>query len=296
MATRTDSPRTESPRAMDRGSVDKSHTLPSLREQLDEYDSQSRHGRRDEVIERGQATPWKDGTSTRRAVSKAEREASNAGVWTAALFVGITSALCLSWVVCTGLSIQPTMQPTMQPAMQPSAGVGMYEQLALFLTAGLGTLGLLAALRSVWVLSMAPRLKSQQQSIRFRAMLLCVASSYFLYDLWNGDVESHGSLLVRMSAGFPVLLPAYLGVLLRRACEGRHGTGSGNWAAWSWASAGLVVVVAGTWMWISIALAAVGTVCAVLAGHGAWEYYENRLWGITSAPSATRKPSERRGR
>ena len=238
MATRTDSPRTESPRAMDRGSVDKSHTLPSLREQLDEYDSQSRHGRRDEVIERGQATPWKDGTSTRRAVSKAEREASNAGVWTAALFVGITSALCLSWVVCTGLSIQP--------AMQPSAGVGMYEQLALFLTAGLGTLGLLAALRSVWVLSMAPRLKSQQQSIRFRAMLLCVASSYFLYDLWNGDVESHGSLLVRMSAGFPVLLPAYLGVLLRRACDGRHGTGSGNWAAWSWASAGLVVVVAGT--------------------------------------------------
>lgn len=274
------------------------HTLPSRREQPDEYDSQSRYSRRDDAIERGQDRVWDDargrdepdeempgstGEKGARRVSKSEREASSAGVWTAALFVGLTALASVLWVVAAGLVLRIGNPP------------GLYEQLSLGLSVGIGYLGILGSLRAAWLLALAPRVKDRRRAIRRNAMVLALLGLPFLHAVVTSDVESSGSMLLRLSAAAPILMLATLGFTLFRAGDGRHGAASGRWAATCWISAAVTVAFLGNWFWPSILLSLVAAVLAMLAGNGVWDHYENRIWGITAAPARDVAPRRREG-
>ncbi|MCE2885031.1 MAG: hypothetical protein LW806_09065 [Planctomycetaceae bacterium] len=279
-----------------RGQQSDRYTLPSRREQPEEYDSQSRYGRREEAIERGQDRAWKDARSDERSggseavgprrITKAEREASAAGVWTAALFVGLTALASVSWVACAGLVLRLGENP------------GLYDQLLVYISAGLGFLGILGSLRGAWLLALAPRMKGRQGAVRRNAVVPVLLGLPFLLGALSGDAESHDSMLTRLSAAAPILLLAYLSQMLFHVGAGRHGTEWGRWAAILWLCAAVVVAFFGTWFWISIALSLLAASLAMLAGNGAWDHYENRIWGIAAAPkpvesSVSRKQSGR---
>lgn len=257
------------------------HSLPPRREQPDEYDSQSRYGRRDDAIERGQEKAWSE--QRPRRVSKSEREASNAGVWTAALFVGITALLSVLWVACAGLVARVGEQP------------GLYEQLGIFLTGMLGGLGLLGTIRSAWLLAIAPRVRKESGSIRRNAMVLALLALPFLF--W-GVLAPQSSplppLVLRMSATAPLFLQAFVGMTLVRVGEGRHGTHWGAWSALLWVACAVVVVFLGNWMVTSLALAGLAAACTMAAGTGAWEHYENRIWGVGPAEAPAEKATQKR--
>ena len=274
----------------DRGSWQRSerHTLPSRREQPDEYDSQSRYSRRDDAVERGQERVWDDarggvaededsagsaGRNGARRVSKSEREASSAGVWTAALFVGLTALASVLWVVAAGLVLRIGNPP------------GLYEQLSLGLSVGIGYLGILGSLRAAWLLALAPRVKEYQRGTRRDTMVLALLGLPFLYAVVTGNFESAGSVLMRLSAAAPILMLALLGLTLFGAGDGRHGTASGRWAAICWIGVAITVVFLGNWFWPSILLSLGASGFGMIAGNGAWDHYENRIWGITAAPA-----------
>ncbi|MFM1868647.1 MAG: hypothetical protein RL591_2055 [Planctomycetota bacterium] len=268
------------------------HSLPPRREQPDEYDSQSRYGRRDDAIERGQEKPWREERPKR--VSKAEREASNSGVWTAALFVGLTALLSVLWVVCAGLVAR--LSEAGEPSGPPKLP-GLYEQLAVGLSALLGSFAVLGSLRTAWLLALAPRVVKRSGTIRRNAVLLAVLGIPFLvFGVLAPSDSPLPHLVLRVSAAGPLLLQAFVGRILVQVGDGRHGTHWGGWAFAGWLACSLCVVFFESWMTLSVIVALLAACCTMLAGTNAWEYYENRIWGVgpSAAPTTKKVDSKRR--
>lgn len=259
------------------------HSLPPRSERPEEYDSQSRYGRRDDAIERGQDRPWSDERPKR--VSRAEREASNSGVWTAALFVGLTALLSVLWVVCAGLVAKMSEKPD------------LYEQLGIGLSALLGSFAVLGSLRIAWLLALAPRVLKSSGSIRRNAVILALLGIPFLiYGVLAPSDSPLPHMVLRISATGPLLLQALVGRTLVRVGDGRHGTHWGSWSAVGWIVSSFSIVFLESWITFSVLVALLAACFTMMAGTSAWEYYENRVWGVgpVASPVAKKAAKPRR--
>lgn len=243
------------------------HALPPRRETADRFESKSRLGRRDEVIEEGQARVRRE---SRHRVDRGLVEASNAGVWTAALFAGVVACLVSFWTVAVA-SIDAV------GAAPDAAPPDVFLKVRVFATLALGMIGVAGALRCAWLIALAPRLRRRSHIHRRRALVLAVSALPFALHVVAVGLEPVGALL-RISAAAPFMLLASIAALLSAAGGGRHGTGVGAVAALLWGLVALATVGAPGWLWTILATEATAMWLTGRAGTAVWEHYEGAVF------------------
>ena len=244
------------------------HALPPRRETAERFDSKSRLGRRDEVIEKGQARVRRE---SRRRVDRELVEASNAGVWTAALFAGVVACLVSFWSVAVA-SIDSV------GAAPDTARPDVFVRVRVCTTLALGMIGVAGALRCAWLIALAPRLRRCCGIHRRRALVLAVSALPFALHVVAVGLEPAG-VLVRVSAAAPFLLLAAVALMLAAAGGGRHGTGVGKLAAILWGLVATATLVTPGWLWTILVVEAIAMWLTGRAGTSAWEHFEDAVFG-----------------
>ena len=203
-----------------------------------------------------------------RRKSRIER-ASDAGVWSAVLYLVLVAFLMPLWFLGVALALA-------SPAVEPAARTLQVVLLAL------GTVATWFGLKLCFTLAGAPRLGRgpHRNGLRWVPILAGVLSVLFLHRfIYNGaDLASDPFALIGAIA--PALMLVEISWALPSIAKRRYGTAVGTPGGLAWIAAGIAVVAVafmpGIW-WLPLAVSVIASVCTTLAAVRLWRHYEGEI-------------------
>ena len=241
------------------------------------YDIASRDRSRDGFMEGRPARQRKEKRSRRR--SQAQKAADQAGVWTSALLTSLVAVLgCFAVAAAAELS-----------RGYDASEVSVSVPVMVFTI--LGGLGVIAALRVLWALTLAPRLqKARRARLGFSGVCTILAIPALLHPFISDGVA--GNSLLRASSIMPILLMALIGFSISGAADGKYGTHTGKIGGWLWLLVALLFVVWPSGTIVIFPAAVLAAICTGHAGIAAWKHYDFAQVGVGNSPSTKRPKSK----
>ena len=206
-----------------------------------------------------------------RRKSRIER-ASDAGVWTASLYLAFVAFFMPAWFLAVGLAFSHDGTAATRPSADP-------VQIGLL---GLGTVATWFGLRASVTLSNAPRLgRGPHRSAMRRIPVVAGALSVlFLHRFVYNSAALPSDFLAYLGAMAPAVMMSEVSWALPSISKRRYGTAIGSPGGYAWALAGASVIAAGmspvSW-WVPSACAGVGSACTGLAALRIWRHYEGEI-------------------
>ncbi len=203
-------------------------------------------------------------------VKSHNQTASDAGVWTASLFLAFVAILMPAWFLGVGVSFgsSEVASTTMQPAR--------------VVPLGLGSVAIWFGMRVSLILAKAPRIKGKKHSSMLRRLWWFTAPLSVLFLLrfvYNSSDIAHDPWAY-LGAVAPALLMAELSFALPAIGKHRYGTDIGAWGGMIWSAVGANTVmlwaIPSIW-WMPCVLAVAGSMCTAAAAVRIWRHYEGRI-------------------
>jgi hypothetical protein len=206
-----------------------------------------------------------------RRKSRIER-ASDAGVWTSALYLAVVACLMPAWFLGVGLAL----------ADGGGAGAATTERGMQIALLGLGTVATWFGLRACFTLSNAPRLGRgpHRNAMRRVPFIAGVLSVVFLHRFVYNAPSLASDFFAYVGAMAPAVLLSEVSWAMPAISKGRYGTMVGLKGALAWAVAGFSVVLAGFvpgFWWLPLTCAVIGSACTALAAVRIWRHYEGEV-------------------